>query len=133
MAQGHIRDAKGVVPENSWQRCIQGADTISELLKVHSAALGFLRSPFLISYCAYIAATVHVRVAAQLGPLSPAFRRLQFCLEIFNETETVNTGVSRAKLGEHMFTSCGIPMSLHADIGYSCSHLIPYAKIECFP
>lgn len=62
---GHLRDPGGQVTERSWQKCIKAADTMSDVLRIHSETLGFRRAPFLISYCAYIAATI-VRLAADV-------------------------------------------------------------------
>lgn len=76
---------------------MESADQMVDILQKQDAALGFRKSPFLLSYCAYIAATVLVRMAAQSGPGSASMQRLDFCLGMFQETEMVNTGVSRAK------------------------------------
>jgi hypothetical protein len=55
---GHLRDPGGEVAERAWQKCTKAADTMSDILRTHNETLGFRRAPFLISYCAYIAATI---------------------------------------------------------------------------
>lgn len=99
VAQGHL-SSNGDVSEASWQKCLEAADRTSDILKIYKKMLGLTRAPFLISYCAYIAATIHVRVLAQAGSNSLAKHNLRFCMEVFAETETINTGVSKAKEGE---------------------------------
>lgn len=47
-------------------------------------------------------------MAAQGGPTSNAMRRLQFAMEVFKETETINTGVTKAKEGKLADTRRGL-------------------------
>jgi hypothetical protein len=47
------------------------------------------------SYTVYVAATIHVRIAAQRGAGSEAARLLYTCLEALNENAATNPGVGK--------------------------------------
>ena len=47
------------------------------------------------SYTVYVAATIHVRIAAQRGAGSEAARLLHTCLQALNENAATNPGVGK--------------------------------------
>ncbi|CAD6578436.1 MAG: hypothetical protein CYPHOPRED_000578 [Cyphobasidiales sp. Tagirdzhanova-0007] len=111
VAHGHLRDLGSEVTEQSWQECTLTADRMSGILRVYKEAMGFRRSPFLISYCAYIAATIvsymkqcisaDPNVGVQSNTSGILLRCLQFCMEVLHETQNVNTGITKAQGGEY--------------------------------
>ncbi|CAK7237337.1 hypothetical protein SBRCBS47491_009941 [Sporothrix bragantina] len=54
-------------------------------------------APYHISYATYVAATIHVRIAAQPGFVTKAKKALAICLMVFDENSGTNWAVKRAR------------------------------------
>ncbi|KAL5315859.1 hypothetical protein ACEPPN_016732 [Leptodophora sp. 'Broadleaf-Isolate-01'] len=59
--------------------------------------LSLQHAPYLIAYATYVSATIHVRIAAQLGPGSEAYTCLRTCLNVFMKNQETNWAARRAQ------------------------------------
>lgn len=98
VADGHLYMTSRSVSVNSLITCASAATSIVALLRAYDKVFSIKRAPYLISYATYVAATIHVRIAAKSSPGSDAYHCLQACLDIFEENQETNTAVKRAKL-----------------------------------
>lgn len=108
---GHHNLADGPTVELCWARCEEAARGATTLLSVYRRTFTLARAPYLIvsrqpsssprrpakhqSYANFVAATIHVRIAAQRGSGSEAARLLLICLEAFKENAGTNPGVRK--------------------------------------
>ncbi|ORX37075.1 fungal-specific transcription factor domain-domain-containing protein [Kockovaella imperatae] len=83
------------IVEISWVRCEQAAASATGVLTRYRQTFTLARAPFLISYCTFVAATIHVRIASQRGPSCEAARLLGICLESLQENSATNPGVKK--------------------------------------
>lgn len=97
VSDGHLFHHARSLSVNSLLTCVSAATNIASLLKAYHRAFSIQRAPYLISYATYVAATVHVRIAAQRTPRSSAHRNLAICLEVFSLNEGTNWAARRAK------------------------------------
>ncbi|KAL7420955.1 hypothetical protein Q5752_004909 [Cryptotrichosporon argae] len=102
----------------SWARCEDAARGATAVLGRYRRTFTLARAPYLISYTTYVAATIHVRMAAQRGPQSEAGRLLSVCLEALQENAATNPGVRKMYA-----TVCSLMVRLgvHLDVGSSVS------------
>ncbi|ETS78439.1 hypothetical protein PFICI_10501 [Pestalotiopsis fici W106-1] len=96
VADGHLYSALRAVSVNSFLACAKAASSIVGLLRAYDTAFSVSRAPYLISYATYVAATIHVRIAAKRRHDSTIFSNLETCLAVFNENESTNWAVKRA-------------------------------------
>ncbi|KUJ07787.1 uncharacterized protein LY89DRAFT_711936 [Mollisia scopiformis] len=97
VSDGHLHTASPDIAVNSFVICAAAAKTIVQLLQTYHRAYSIKRAPYLISYATYVAATIHVRIAAHRGPTSEAHASLRACISVFNENQENNWAVRRAK------------------------------------
>lgn len=99
VSEGHlyIKDNHTVAVE-SFSICVDAATSIVALFRIYDRDFSIKRAPYLIAYATYVAATIHVRVAAQLEAPSHAHSMLQFCLYVFEQNRETNSAVKRAEL-----------------------------------
>ncbi|KAK7977046.1 hypothetical protein PG988_004536 [Apiospora saccharicola] len=97
VADGHLYNTSRSIPVNSFLLCASAADSISALLRVYDRAFSVRHAPYLISYATYVAATIHVRIAARRSSASEARDNLETCLDVFRDNEKTNWAVRRAK------------------------------------
>jgi len=83
---------------DSFMVCASAASNIISILEAYDGVFSIRRAPYLISYATYVAATIHVRIAAQKGPGSEAQRNLEFCLAVFQDNQETNSAVRRANM-----------------------------------
>ena len=95
---GHLYNEEPTIAIRSFAICSKAAKAITRLLHRYDEIFSARRAPYLISYATYVAATIHVRIAAQRGPGSDAHTALKTCLWIFDENQETNWAVRRAKL-----------------------------------
>lgn len=98
VAEGHLYTDEPTIAISSFSICSKGAKQIVRLLRSYDRAFSVRRAPYLISYATYVAATIHVRIAAQSGAGSDAHIALQHCLNVFDENMETNSAVRRAKV-----------------------------------
>lgn len=112
--------------------CATAADDIVQLLRVYDKAFSVRRAPYLISYATYVAATVHVRIAARRGPGSQAHSSLEACLAVFRENQETNWAVRRANaIVQNLMKRLGVAMSnpddtrINRDVCYGSHNSTP--------
>ena len=96
VADGHLYSTSRSISVNSLKCCATAANDIVHLVRVFDKAFSVRRAPYLISYATYVAATIHVRIAAKRGPGSDAHSSLAACLAVFRENQETNPAVRRA-------------------------------------
>ncbi|KAK7947872.1 uncharacterized protein PG986_008758 [Apiospora aurea] len=97
VADGHLYNTSRSIPVNSFLICASAADSISALLRVYDRTFSVRHAPYLISYATYVAATIHVRIAARRSTASEARENLETCLGVFRDNQKTNWAVRRAK------------------------------------
>lgn len=97
VAEGHLHTNDLSVAVSSFTICTAAANRIIYLLRAYDQAFSIRRAPYLISYATYVAATIHVRVAAQREGGSQAHASLRTCLDIFQKNKETNWAVRRAE------------------------------------
>ena len=97
VVEGHLHSTDPSVALSSFTTCTVAANRIIYLLQAYDHAFSIQRAPYLISYATYVAATIHVRVAAQLEGGSRAHASLRTCIDIFQKNRETNWAVRRAQ------------------------------------
>lgn len=97
VAEGHLHTTDRSVAVSSFTTCTVAANRIIHLLQAYDHAFSIRRAPYLISYATYVAATIHVRVAAQREGGSRSHASLRACLDIFRKNGETNWAVRRAQ------------------------------------
>ncbi|KAH6642248.1 fungal-specific transcription factor domain-containing protein [Boeremia exigua] len=111
VADGHLYSTSRSISVNSLKCCATAANDIVHLLRVFDKAFSVRRAPYLISYATYVAATIHVRIAAKRGPGSDAHSSLAACLAVFRENQETNPAVRRANaLVQNLMKRLGVQM-----------------------
>lgn len=68
-------------------------------------------APYLISYATYVAATIHVRIAAKRSTEPRARECLEICMSVFRENRETNWAVRRAQtIVEGLMTRLGVSL-----------------------
>ncbi|TLD23837.1 hypothetical protein PspLS_06355 [Pyricularia sp. CBS 133598] len=96
VADGHLYNTSRSIPVNSFIICASAADSIAALLRAYDRAFSVRHAPYLISYATYVAATIHVRIAAKRSTDSEARENLETCLGVFRDNSKTNWAVRRA-------------------------------------
>lgn len=111
VADGHLYSTSRSISVNSLKCCATAANDIVHLVRVFDKAFSVRRAPYLISYATYVAATIHVRIAAKRGPGSDAHSSLAACLAVFRENQETNPAVRRANaLVQNLMKRLGVRM-----------------------
>lgn len=111
VADGHLYSTSRSISVNSLKCCATAANDIVHLVRVFDKAFSVRRAPYLISYATYVAATIHVRIAAKRGPGSDAHSSLAACLAVFCENQETNPAVRRANaLVQNLMKRLGVRM-----------------------
>lgn len=97
VADGHLYNTSRSISVNSFITCASAADSIVSVLRVYDRVFSVRHAPYLISYATYVAATIHVRIAAKRSTESEARERLETCMSVFRENQETNWAVRRAK------------------------------------
>ncbi|KAL0942781.1 C6 transcription factor (fungal specific transcription factor) [Colletotrichum truncatum] len=97
VADGHLYNTSRSISVNSFITCATAADNIVDVLRVYDQVFSVRHAPYLISYATYVAATIHVRIAAKRSTESGARECLETCLSVFRENQETNWAVRRAK------------------------------------
>ncbi|KAJ8116509.1 hypothetical protein OPT61_g2069 [Boeremia exigua] len=134
VADGHLYSTSRSISVNSLKCCATAANDIVHLVRVFDKAFSVRRAPYLISYATYVAATIHVRIAAKRGPGSDAHSSLAACLAVFQENQETNPAVRRANaLVQNLMKRLGVRMHsidecrIHKDTNGSSQRQSPEA------
>lgn len=120
VTEGHLHTANPSVAFESFARCATAATNITNVLKAYEKAFSIRRAPYLISYATYVAATIHVRVAAQREEGSSAHVSLKTCLTVFDENMETNWAVRRAKnVILHLMDRMDVSLDRNQDVSSS--------------
>jgi hypothetical protein len=98
----------------SWSKCEDAAKGTTSILQRYRQTFSLARAPYLIvsiyipslvcarpvangdkSYVTFVAATIHVRIAAQRGSPSNSASLLDVCLEALKDNSATNPGVKK--------------------------------------
>ncbi|KAK3627705.1 hypothetical protein LTR56_019050 [Elasticomyces elasticus] len=98
VSDGHLSSIAPEVAKSSFSTCATAATGIVQILRLYDQVFTIRRAPYLISYAAYLAATIHVRIAARRQTWSEAHSCLQTCLAVFEQNSETNHAVRKATM-----------------------------------
>lgn len=98
VSEGHLHPASPSVAVSSFVACAEAATNTVKLVRLYDRAFSIRRAPYLVSYATYVAATIHVRIAAARGPASEAHESLRTCLQVFDHNSETNYAVRKASM-----------------------------------
>ncbi|TLS27355.1 hypothetical protein PpBr36_04212 [Pyricularia pennisetigena] len=112
VADGHLYNTSRSISVNSFIICASAADSIAALLRAYDRAFSVRHAPYLISYATYVAATIHVRIAAKRSTDSKARENLETCLGVFRDNQKTNWAVRRANaIVESLIKRLGVDLA----------------------
>lgn len=116
VADGHLYNTSRSVSINSFITCASAADSIVDVLRTYDRVFSVRHAPYLISYATYVAATIHVRIAAKRSTESQARECLEICMSVFRENRETNWAVRRAQtIVEGLMARLGVGLSQGQD------------------
>lgn len=116
VADGHLFNTSRSISVNSFITCASAADSIVSVLRAYDKVFSVRHAPYLISYATYVAATIHVRIAAKRSTESQAQECLETCMAVFRENRETNWAVRRAQtIVEGLMTRLGVSLSQSHD------------------
>ncbi|KAM0719976.1 hypothetical protein Q7P37_004111 [Cladosporium fusiforme] len=98
VADGHLHQTFPSTSKSSFAACTEAAMNIVKLVRLYDKYFSVKRAPYLISYATYVAATIHVRIAAIRTSTSEAHEHLRTCLSVFNHNSATNHAVRKASV-----------------------------------
>lgn len=98
VADGHLHQTFPSTAKSSFAACTEAAMNIVKLVRLYDKYFSVKRAPYLISYSTYVAATIHVRIAAIRTSTSEAHEHLRTCLSVFNQNSATNHAVRKASM-----------------------------------
>lgn len=117
VADGHLYNTSRSISVNSFITCASAADSIVSVLRTYDKVFSVRHAPYLISYATYVAATIHVRIAAKRRTESEARECLETCLSVFRDNRETNWAVRRAQaIVEGLMTRLGVSLTQDHDI-----------------
>lgn len=112
VADGHLYNTSRSISVNSFITCASAADSIVDVLRTYDRVFSVRHAPYLISYATYVAATIHVRIAAKRSTESQARECLEICMSVFRENRETNWAVRRAQtIVEGLMTRLGVGLT----------------------
>lgn len=91
LSDGHLRF--WYPPTEAWKHCTEAANCIAGIVASYRNIYSLRRGPYMLSYAAYVACTIHVRNAALEDAAGQASILLATTLEALSELTTPNPGV----------------------------------------
>ncbi|KXJ90084.1 fungal-specific transcription factor domain-domain-containing protein [Microdochium bolleyi] len=111
VADGHLFTTIRTASINAFMSCASAASEIVRLVRIYHQAFSVKRAPYLISYATYVAATIHVRIAASRDSNSGSYTSLETCLAVFMENQETNSAVQRASaIVKNLMTRFGVTL-----------------------
>ncbi|KAK4506531.1 hypothetical protein PRZ48_000263 [Zasmidium cellare] len=98
VSDGHLHSTSPSIAITSFVACAEAATNIVKLVRLYDRAFSVRRAPYLIPYATYVAATVHVRIAAKRASASEAHDCLKTCLFVFDQNSATNWAVRKASM-----------------------------------
>ncbi|KAH6632930.1 fungal-specific transcription factor [Boeremia exigua] len=96
VTDAHLLNIPRTISVGSLKTCATAANDIVDLMRAYDKAFGVRGAPYLISYAAYVAATIHARIAANSSADSHAHNNLVACLCVLHDNQQANRAVRRA-------------------------------------
>ncbi|RMZ03947.1 hypothetical protein D0864_02851 [Hortaea werneckii] len=96
VSDGHLNSIAPDIAKGSFTACATAATEIVSIVRVYDKVFSIRRAPYLMSYATYLAATIHVRIAAKRTSSSEAHRCLRTCLWVFEQNSETNYAVRKA-------------------------------------
>ncbi|GAD97255.1 predicted protein [Paecilomyces variotii No. 5] len=104
--------ANSVTALEAVKACTAAANQIVQILDDYSQNFCISSAPYLLSYAAYISATIHARVVAQTGPSSNAFHSLLLCRNVLRKNEVLYSAAVKARTSlDKLMDQLGITLS----------------------
>jgi hypothetical protein len=97
VSDGHITATSSVVIRDAFATCAAAASGIDSVLRVFLQRFCITTVPYFMSYATYVSGTIHVRIAAQRGRDSEAYKSLENCLDILSQQQSVCRAPRRAR------------------------------------
>jgi len=117
VADGHLHLTLPSTSKLSFAACTEAAMNIVKLVRLYDKAFSMGRAPYLMSYATYVAATIHVRIAATRPSSSEAHDHLRTCLRVFDRNSETNYAVRKASIVvEALMERMGVSID-HSDAG----------------
>jgi len=117
VADGHLHLTLPSTSKLSFAACTEAAMNIVKLVRLYDKAFSMGRAPYLMSYATYVAATIHVRIAATRASSSEAHDHLRTCLRVFDRNSETNYAVRKASIViEALMDRMGVSVD-HSDPG----------------
>lgn len=82
----------------SFVACVKAANEVVETLRTYKQHFSLGSAPYLLSYTAYIAATILVRIVGQAENTSGAYHSLRTCLEALEEHKHLYAAAVEARV-----------------------------------
>jgi hypothetical protein len=98
VADGNLHLTLPSTSKSSLATCTEAAINIVKLVRLYDKSFSVRRAPYLISYATYVAATIHVRIAATRASTSEAHEHLRTCLAVFDQNSATNYAVKKASI-----------------------------------
>lgn len=98
VSDSHLHLASPSLAKTSFAICTEAATNIVDLVRLYDRTFSIRRAPYLISYATYVAATIHVRIAATRLSTSEAHECLRTCLSVFDQNSETNYAVRKASM-----------------------------------
>jgi hypothetical protein len=89
VSDGHINATSPSVIRDAFATCAAAASGVDTVLQVFQQRFCITTVPYFMSYATYVSGTIHVRIAAQRGRDSKAYKSLYNCLDILSQQQTV--------------------------------------------
>lgn len=116
VTDGHLYNTSRSISVNSFITCASAADSIVSVLRTYDKEFSVRHAPYLISYATYVAATIHVRIAAKRSTEPQARECLETCMSVFRENRETNWAVRRAQaIVEGLMTRLGVSLGQSHD------------------
>ncbi|RMY69609.1 hypothetical protein D0863_06341 [Hortaea werneckii] len=96
VSDGHLNSIAPDIAKSSFTACATAATEIVSIVRLYDKVFSIRRAPYLMSYATYLAATIHVRIAAKRTSSSEAHRCLRTCLWVFEQNSETNYAVRKA-------------------------------------
>lgn len=92
----HLQSICPSIAPESFSACAAASTDFTCYLAAYEREFSLQKAPFIMSYAAYVSATIHVRIAAQGTPNSAAHGLLKACMRVLDENQATYWASHRA-------------------------------------
>lgn len=97
VSDGHVNAISPSAIRDAFTTCAAAASGIDATLRVYLQRFCITTVPYFMSFATYVSGTIHVRIAAQSGRESEAYKSLENCLDILSQQQSVCRAPRRAR------------------------------------